>query len=53
MLRKLLFGAGMAYMARRFMGGRSRSIEPGYSRTGFGGGGLLGGSRWGRRGAGW
>jgi hypothetical protein len=51
MLRKLMFGAGMAYMARRLMGGRSRSMTPGYSRSGVGG--LLGGSRWGRRGAGW
>ena len=53
MLRKLLFGAGMAYVARRFMGGRSRSMAPGYSRTGLDGGGLFGGSRWGRRGDDW
>ncbi len=52
MLRRLIMGAGMAYMARRFMGGRSRSMSPGYSRTGMGGG-LFGGSRWGRRGSGW
>lgn len=52
MLKKLLFGAGMAYVARKFMGGR-RETAPGYSRGGGGGGGLLGGlfggSRSGRR----
>ena len=51
MLKRLIFGAGMAYMARRFMGGRSRSTSPGYSRGGMGG--LFGGSRMGRRGSGW
>ena len=35
MLRKLLFGAGMAYMARRFMGGR-RGMATAYPRSGFG-----------------
>ena len=53
MLRKLLMGAGMAYLTRRFMGGRSRSMGPGYSRSGLGGGGLFGGSRFGRRDGGW
>jgi len=43
MLKRILMGAGMAYMARRFMGGR-RNMTPGYSRSGFGG------SRWGRGG---
>lgn len=53
MLKKLLFGAGMAYVARKFMGGR-RETAPGYSRSGGGGlGGLFGGSRSGRRGSGW
>jgi hypothetical protein len=51
MLRKLIVGAGMAYMARRFMGGGSRSMAPGMTRGGMGGG-LFGGFR-GRRGAGW
>jgi len=50
MLRRLIMGAGMAYMANRFMGRGRRSMSPGYSRTGMGGGGLFGGSRWGRRG---
>ena len=50
MLRKLIMGAGMAYMARRFMGGRSRSMASGNSR-GMGGG-MFGGSRWGRRNSG-
>ena len=40
MLKKLLFGAGLAYLARRFMGG-GRGM--GYARTSPG-------SRWGRRG---
>ena len=35
MLRKLIMGAGMAYMARRFMGGR-RTMAPGTTRGGFG-----------------
>lgn len=35
MLRKLIFGAGMAYMARRFFGGR-RSMATSSPRTGFG-----------------
>ena len=43
-------GAGVAYMARKFMGGR-RSMSPGYNRTGLGGLGI-GGSR-NRRGMGW
>jgi hypothetical protein len=43
MLRRILMGAGMAYLARRFMGGRR--MAPGYSR--------VGGSRWGRGGLGW
>ena len=50
MLKKLLFGAGMAYMARKFLGGRRSSRD--YARQGsvFG----TGGSRWGsRRGMGW
>lgn len=51
MLKKLIMGAGMAYMARKFMGGRSRSRSSGFSREG--GGGLFGGSRWGRRSSGW
>lgn len=41
MLRKLIMGAGMAYLARRYMGGRRAST--GYPRTGLGRG-------WGRRG---
>lgn len=44
MLKKLLFGAGMAYLARKFIGGRNRSSE--YSRNGIG----ISESRWGRRG---
>ena len=51
MLRKMLMGAGMAYAARRFMGGRSRSMSPGYSRGGLGS--LFGGSRFGRRDRSW
>jgi hypothetical protein len=43
MLRRILMGAGMAYMARRFMGSR-RGMTPGLSRGG------MGGSRWGRSG---
>ena len=35
MLKKLLFGAGAAYMARKFMGGRSRSSRE-FSRSGRG-----------------
>lgn len=42
MLRRMIFGAGMAYLARRFMGG-GRGMSPGYSRFGRGG----------RRGFGW
>jgi hypothetical protein len=42
MLRKLLMGAGMAYMARRFMGGRRTSAD--YPRGGGFGRGL--GGRW-------
>ena len=50
MLKKLLFGAGVAYMARKFMGGRRSSRD--YDRQGSFLG--LGGSRWGgRRGTGW
>lgn len=48
MLKKLLFGAGMAYMARKFMGGRGRRD---YDRRSTGGG-LFGGSRT-RRGMSW
>ena len=44
MLKKLLFGAGAAYMARKFMGGRSRSSRD-HSRGGFG----MGAPRMGRR----
>ena len=51
MLKKLIMGAGMAYMARKFMGGRSRSMSPAASRPM--GGGLFGGSRFGRRGSSW
>ncbi len=40
MLRRLIMGAGMAYLARRFMGG-GRRMSPGLSRSGTG---------WGRRG---
>ena len=43
MLRRILMGAGMAYLARRMMGGR-RSMRPGFGRMG------MGGSRWGRSG---
>jgi hypothetical protein len=43
MLRRILMGAGMAYLTRRLMGGR-RGMSPGYSRSG------MGGSRWGRGG---
>lgn len=39
MLKKLLFGAGAAYLARKFIGGRSRSSGE-YGRRG--GGGLFG-----------
>lgn len=45
MLRKLLFGAGAAYMARKFMGGRSRSSNDYGRRDGMG----FGDSRMGRR----
>lgn len=38
MLKKLLFGAGAAYLARKFMGGRSRSSRDHDRR----GGGLFG-----------
>lgn len=38
MLRRILMGAGMAYLARRMFGGRRTT--PGYSRSGMG---------WGRR----
>ena len=51
MLRKLLFGAGAAYLARRFMGGRRDSRMGSARPTGgmpFG----LGGSRFSRR-SGW
>ncbi len=44
MLKKLLFGAGAAYLARKFMGGRSRSSRE-FSHGGMG----LGDSRMGRR----
>jgi hypothetical protein len=36
MLRRILMGAGMVYMARRFMGGGRRGMSPGMSRGGFG-----------------
>ena len=49
MIKKLLVGAGMAWLARKFMGGGRRSSD--YDRRG--GGGLFGGSRTSRRGAGW
>lgn len=49
MLKKLLFGAGAAYLARKFMGGSRRSMASGNSRSGLG----MGGSRWGRRSTGW
>lgn len=50
MLKKLLFGAGMAYVARKFMGGRRSSRD--YDRRG---GGLfgMGRSRPAGRGSGW
>ena len=44
MLKKLIFGAGAAYLVRKFMGGRSRSSND-YSRNGRG----FGDSRTGRR----
>lgn len=47
MLKRLLFGAGAAYLASKFMGGRR---DRRHERSG---GGLpfgLGGSRWSRRG---
>jgi len=50
MLKKLLFGAGAAYLARKFIGGR-RSLRSVDARRGFGTG--FGGSRWGRRGMSW
>lgn len=50
MLRKLLFGAGAAYLARKFIGGR-RGMRGDALRPAGGTG--LGGSRWGRRGTGW
>ena len=49
MLKKLLFGAGMAYMARKFMGGRRRPMATANSGAGLG----MGGSRWGGRRSGW
>ena len=48
MIKKLLVGAGMAWLARKFMGGNRRSSD--YDRRG---GGFFGGSRTSRRGAGW
>lgn len=50
MLKKLLFGAGLAYLAKKFIGGR-RSAHSDYDRSGTGFG--LGGSRWGRGGMSW
>ena len=46
MLRRLLFGAGMAYLTRRLMGG-NRGYDRNAPRSGMGGlgGGLFGGSR--------
>ncbi|MBA3577544.1 MAG: hypothetical protein H0W39_08050 [Sphingomonas sp.] len=44
MLKRLIFGAGAAYLARKFMGGRSRSSNE-YSRGGMG----MGDQRMGRR----
>ena len=49
MLKKLIFGAGAAYLARKFMGGRRTSRSTALPRGGTG----LGGSRWGRRGMSW
>lgn len=47
MLKKLLFGAGAAYLARKFIGRRRpMTATPG---SGLG----LGRSRWGRRGTSW
>lgn len=51
MLKKLLFGAGMAWMARKFIGGRSRSSSD-YDRRGGGFFGM-GRSRPLSRGSGW
>lgn len=50
MLKKLLFGAGAAYLARKFIAGRSRSDD--YDRRG---GGLfgMGRSRTANRSSGW
>jgi hypothetical protein len=42
MFRRLLFGVGMAWLARRFMGGRGRS-SGNFGRRG--GGGLFGSGR--------
>jgi hypothetical protein len=44
MLKRLLFGAGMAYMANKFMRGR-RGMRSDYDRSGVG----MGDGRWGRR----
>ena len=50
MLKRLLFGAGAAYLARKFMGGNRRSSRD-YDRRG--GGGLFGSFRNSRRGTSW
>ena len=44
MLKKMIFAAGMGYLARRFMGGRRTSA--GYSGSGMGLGSRWGRSRW-------
>lgn len=44
MLKKLLFGAGMAYLGRKYMGG-NRRYDRGHSRSRGGLGSLFGGSR--------
>lgn len=51
MIKRLLFGVGMAWLARKFMGGNSRSTGNHGRR---GGGGLFGSSRSGTAGrTGW
>ena len=52
MLRKLLIGAGMAYMANKFMG-RRRGTRGDYARTGMASPFGFGRSRWNRSAASW
>ncbi|MGI8705921.1 MAG: hypothetical protein ACR2JJ_09045 [Sphingomicrobium sp.] len=52
MIKKLLFGAGMAWLARKFMGGNRRS-SGNFGRRGGGGWFGSGRSRTAGRGTGW